>query len=269
MLVLIVVAASIALAAFVASYQKQLQAQQAESHARSLESLKVLDIAKVTPKLSPSQLTIASFSFILASESINPSTVSSFSVNGNPLAFYLVQNVSPSGGVPFCYNDSTLLTLQPFAEVQVSVNTSNVPLTPGTCPFAFFDPTTTVAVNSFLKVSMFTTLQNTFVEVFLPPTAVPLIGTVTQFTGSAFRNVPLLDASQSFQSGNGTIVSYAWHIVNTTLGPPPSYDASGAKVVAPFVSTGFGHTYVYNITLTLQNSNGLLGIANFLYSYSV
>ena len=264
MLVLIVVAASIALAAFVASYQKQLQAQQAEAHQRNLESLKVLSVTGVTPQPSPNQLMLGSFSFVLASEFVNPSTVASISVNGNPLAHFLVQNVSPSGGVPECYDDSIPFVLPSFQQVEVTVNV----LSSGTCPNGFFSPTTTLLVNSYLQVDLFTILQNTFTQVFLPPTAIPLIGTVSEFLGSQFRNIPVLDGSTSFQQGNGTLVSWTWSIVNTTGGltpPPQSY--SGEKLIAPFASTQTGQTFTFTIALTVQNSNGLIGSSTLDYTY--
>jgi flagellin-like protein len=261
MLVLIVVAASIALAAFVASYQKQLQAQQAEAHQRNLESLKVLDVTGVTPQSMSTSL--ASFSFVLASEFVNPSTVASISVNGNPLAHFLVQNVSPSGGVPFCYDDSTQFILPSFQQVEVTVNL----LSSGTCPNAFFSPTTVLMENSYLQIDLFTILQNTFTSVFLPPTAIPLIGTVSEFIGMQFRNVPVLDGSTSFQQGNGTIVSWTWSVVNTTGGVSPPQTYSGEKLIAPFASTQTGQTFTFTIALSVQNSNGLIGSSSINYTY--
>src|SRR5580700_966478 len=115
MLVLIVVAASIAFAAFVASYQKQLQTQEAASQQRSLESLKVLSLAQVTPEARPNQANLENFSFVLASEYVNPSTIDSFSVNGNPLRFFSAIPISPATGPSACYNSSTPLVLAPFA----------------------------------------------------------------------------------------------------------------------------------------------------------
>ena len=269
MLILIVVAASIALAAFIASYQKQLQAQQAEAQQRGLESLRVLDIAQVTTEPSPNQLNLTNFSFVLASEFVNPSTVSSVAVNANPLRYFLVQNISPAGGVPRCYNDSTPFVLPAFHEVEVTVNanSSDLTLSPGHCPFSFFSPRVILPVNAFLQIGLFTILQNTFTQVFLPPTALPLVGTVSQFNGRGFVNVPVLDGSQSFQSGNGTLVSWNWTIDNTTGGGNVISSALGEKLVAPFASTQTGVTLTYKITLTLKNSNGLLGIAAFSYSY--
>ena len=264
MLVLIVVAASIALAAFVASYQKQLQAQQAESHERNLESLRVLDVSSMTPQPSPNQLMIGSFSFILASEFVDTSTIAAIQVNGNPLAHFLVTNVSPSGGVPQCYDDSIPFFVPSFQQVEVTVNL----LSSGTCPSAFFSSSTTLLVNSYLQLSLDTTLQNTFTSVFLPPTAIPLITTVSEFLGTAFRNVPVLDGSTSFQQGNGTLVSWSWSVVNTTggLSPPPSV-YTGEKLIAPFASTQTGQTFTYTIALTVQNSNGLIGTSSINYTY--
>lgn len=267
MLVLIVVAASIAFAAFVASYQSQYQAQQAESQQRSLESLRVLDITNVNPQVSPDQLEIQNFSFILASEYVHTSQIASIAINGNPLAHFLVTNVSPAGGTPECYDDSMMLNLSAFSQVEITVNTNAALSTP--CAFGFFDPSTVVYVDSFLQTQIFTILQNTFTSDFLPPTAVPAVSSELVYSGMSYQDVPLLDGSASFQTGNGTLTSWSWTVTNTSAGAvaPLTKTTTGEKATFPFLSTFHGQVYTYNITLAVSDSSGLLGVATFPWTY--
>jgi flagellin-like protein len=268
MLILIVVAASIALAAFVASYQKQLQAQQAEAQQRSLESLKVINLAQVNPLLTNASR-LANFSFVLASEFINPSEITSFTVNGNPLRFYSVTPLAPASGPTTCNNSSTPLMLAPFEEVEITVNTDSG--STAACGYSFFSTAITFSIDEFVEIGLFTVLQNTFTTVFLPPTAVALVTTLAEFSGggstSGFVNVPVLDGSHSFQTGNASITAWNWFVTNTTSGSTTTWSAAGEQLVAPFVSTGFGHTYTYSIALTVADSNGLLGTSTVAYTY--
>jgi hypothetical protein len=107
--------------------------------------------------------------------------------------------------------------------------------------------------------------------VFLPPTAIPLVTTLSEFIGSGahvgFENVPVLDGANSFQAGNGTITSWNWTITNTTGNSTENWSSGGEQLVAPFVSTGYGNVYTYSIVLKVQDSNDLLGLATTTYSY--
>jgi len=267
MLVLIVVAASIAFAAFVASYQKQLQTQENATNQRDLESLRVLSLAQVSPEVSPNQANLGNFTFVLASEYVNPSTIISISINGNPLKSFGATELAPTPGTVRCNSSAVPLVLVPFEQVEITVVTDSAATTG--CGYSFFS-TLTFPLDQFLQVSIFTQLQNTFTNVFLPPTAVPLVSTLAEFTGSGYQNVPVLDGSHSFQSGNATINSWAWQVTNTTAGaaaPRLSWNASGEELVAPFLSTALSGNYTYSISLTVQNSNWLLGIDTILYVY--
>ena len=106
---------------------------------------------------------------------------------------------------------------------------------------------------------------------FLPPTAVPLVSTLSEFIGSGsttgFVNVPVLDGANSFQAGNGTITSWNWTVTNTTGTSTENWTEGGEQLVVPFVSTGYGNTYTYSIVLTVANSNELLGISTIPYVY--
>jgi flagellin-like protein len=267
MLVLIVVAASIAFAAFVASYQKQLQTQENATNQRNLESLRVLSLAEVHPEASPNQTNLENFTFVLASEYVNPSTIISISINGNPLRSFAAMELSPTPGTVHCNSSASPLVLVPFEQVEITVVTDSA--ASAGCGYSFFS-SLTFPLDQFLQVSLFTQLQNTFTNVFLPPTAVPLVSTLAEFTGSGYENVPVLDGSHSFQSGNATITSWTWQVTNTTTGAAPprlSWNASGEELVAPFLSTAVGANYTYSISLTVENSNGLLGIDTIVYAY--
>jgi flagellin-like protein len=259
MLILIVVAAAIALAAFIASYQKQLQAEEAQSQQRSLESLKILSITPVLNVTMPDQW--ASFSFVLASEYINPSGILSISVNGQPLHFFWVRDLSAPGGGSTMYdstNSTDTLTLTAREEVVVTVN-----LTASDPYFSMFDSSFALTTTDYVQLSVYTALQNTFTTVFLPPTAIAFVTTLTSYTTGGPIQLPVLDGTDSFQPGaNGTIVDWSWSVTESTsslsnsagctLGPlqGSEYELQGASTSDP---------HFYNATLTVTGTDGLDG----------
>src|SRR5690348_9978222 len=95
MLVLIVVVAATALSAFVASYQKQLQAEQAIHQDRTLESLTILHAA---PPLNATETKLAQLQFTVASLSVNPSTITRIEINHQPLQQYNTSRLDLASG---------------------------------------------------------------------------------------------------------------------------------------------------------------------------
>src|SRR5580658_2431834 len=87
-LVLIVVAAATAFAAFVAGYQSQVQAQEAVAHDRSLESPKVLDVTPVRDTNLAAPNDWATLNFTVTSLDSNPTIIDSLSLNKNPVRNY-------------------------------------------------------------------------------------------------------------------------------------------------------------------------------------
>lgn len=272
MLILIVVAAAIALAAFVASYEKQVLAEESQSQQRALESLKILS---VTPVLSASGSTvISSFSFFLVSEYINPSQVNSMSLNGQPLKAFSVLNVTDVGGTPVQYATPTPLILTPRDQVIVTVD-----LNPADTTFSLFDDSFVLTTSDYIEISLYTQLQNTFTQVFIPPTAVGFVTDLISYSSGSPTQVPLLDGTDSFQSGtNASIVQWGWTVEDTTNST--YFGCTGQPSVAAVTCVGAeaelswlllwptGSSYSFVATLTVTDSNQLSGEASVPFSYS-
>lgn len=249
MLVLIVVAAATTLSVFVSEYQKQVQAEQAIQQERSLESLTVL---RVTPTLDPNASAYTELNFTLASLYINPSVVTSVSVNDQRLMTYNAWELNVTTG---SYEWVTVaaggqLSLGPRDVVNILVNA-----TPGPGS-SFYDSNYTLPATDYVKVEVFTALLNDFSRVFIPPTAVGLVTLQETWNGTAYVPVPILDATESFQPGNATLVAWTWHIT------PDNETLTGEKAVASFNPSFSTHT----IVLTVTNSEGLLSTDRFVYA---
>lgn len=249
MLVLIVVGAATALSVFVASYQKQLQAQQALSQQRGLETLKVL---RVTPTLNANGTAWSLLNFTVASLYINPATVTELSINNNPVKQYTAWKLNLSTG---SFGAITVaaggqLALGAREQLNVIVN-----LTPGP-NYSFYASSFVLHTTDFVKVEVFTALENDFGRIFIPPTAIGIVTTIQSWNGTAFVPVTVLDASGSFQPpGNSTIVAWTWKIT------PDGTSYSGEKAVAQFNRLFVTH----NVTLAVTNSDGLISTDTFHY----
>ena len=282
MLILIVVAAAIALAAFVASYEKQVLAEESESQQRSLESLRILSVDPVLEKVNPSL--IGNFTFVLASEYINPSQVDSISLNGQPLRTFWALNIADIGGKSTEYNTSSPLILSAREEVTITVNLT----APGGSFtfFSLFDDSFVLNTSSYIELSVFTLLQNTFTQVFIPPTAVGFVTDLTSYSGCNPAQIPLLDGTQSFQPGtNASIVQWSWAVVDETGGSDMNTGhylecsnstlawsstpvaCIGAEVeLSSLESGGFSGSIV--ATLTVTDSNQLTGDVSVSFTYT-
>lgn len=258
MLVLIVVVAATAFAAFVQSYQKQAQAEQAYSHDQHLESLHVLSVTPVANQTNHNA-TWLTLNFTVASEYINPSTITAITVNANAVAQYVVWRVDPNSGllVPSPVSLASPLTLNPREQVGIVVTFSATPALGSLVNLGYMLSTT-----SYIQLNLFTGLQNDFVGLFIPPTAFAVVSTVASFSGGGFVDVPVLDGSSSFQAGNSTLVRWAWNVTETAPTPGTQPTVFGEKVVATSLFTSGGH---YLVTLAVTNSDGLSGTSTITY----
>lgn len=214
MLVVIVVTAATLLAAFVASYQKQLQTEEAFSHDQGLESLKVLGLVT---SLNSAGTAYRNINFTLASEYINPSTILSISINNVPLGSFWWQSF-----VNHTWYHTLLpqtLTLPSQQEIYVSTNTSvmnNSFLAAAPLP------------NHYLKFDVYTVLQNDFSRVFLPPAPWAV---ASEINPSGNNPITVLDGSESFQpGGNASIVNWAWTVTGGFLTDSAGTTISGASL---------------------------------------
>ena len=249
MLVLIVVVAATVLSAVIASYQKQLLAERQLAQNRGLESLVIVHAA---PSLANGGGSWLRLNFTLASLYINPSTVTNIRLNDNPLKQYTTWRLNLSTGN---FQAGTVgpggqLVLGPRDEVAVviSLNASN-------SSFSFYNTSFALHTTDYVKIEVLTSYENDFTRVFIPPTAIAIVSTITSFSNGTFVTLPVLDGSNSFQPGNGTLVSWAWKVT------PDNIVASGEKAVVKFNATFASHT----ITLTVTNSFGLISLVQLKY----
>lgn len=259
MLVVIVVAAATAFAIFVAAYEKQLLTQEGFAHDQSLESIHVLSLTTTISSGS-----FHNFSFIVNSESVNPSTVIGISVNNNPLytfGWYNLTTRTPPG--TYTAGQAQNFVLSPFDEVNITVGPCA-----GPAPCSFLNGNEVPQPGTYVKIDVYTLLDNDFSRVFLPPTALEV---VSEINPSGSSPIVLLDGSMSFQQGgNATIVEWSWEVTNQTDHTHPSTSFTGEEVEVS-VSMGSqsgpmapGDTYWVNLTVT--NSVGFDSFISLLYT---
>jgi hypothetical protein len=261
MLVLIVVVAATAFAAFVQSYQKQAQSEQTFSNEQHLESLHVLSVTPIA-NVTSHNATWLTLNFTVASEYINPTTITYLTVNSNAVAQYTVWRVDPNSGllVPSAVDLANPLTLNPREQVGIVITFS---LSPTVGSFVNLDYL--LSTTSYVQLNLFTALQNDFVGLFIPPTAFAVVSTVSSFSGGGFITVPVLDGSNSFQSGNASLIRWAWNITETAPTPGAPTFTFGEKVVATSLFSATSGTQ-YLVTLTVTNSDGLSGNSAITYT---
>jgi flagellin-like protein len=250
MLVLIVVVAATAFSAFVATYQKQAQAEQAIQQDRNLEKLSVLN---ADPQLSRNGAQLNNFVFVLASLSVNPSVVTEIAINHFPLLQYnttrlnLTTGTIQSGAV----GAGGELFLGPRDQVTINVSL-NASETSSYSLYSTYVLTTADAV----QVDLFTGLENDFTRVYIPPTAIAIVTQLQTLSNGSYIPLPVLDGTNSFQPGtNESIVSWAWTLT------PGNLTATGERVV----EGGLAANTLYTITLRVTNSDGLVGSATITY----
>jgi len=256
MLVLIVVVAATSLAIFVAQYQKQLQSQEALTHARNLEDLTVLHVAPYLPVGDTTSW--ASLNFTIASLFINPAQVDEITVNDQPVKKYTAWVLNLTTGA----FDSTVVGINGNYQLnltpreQVNVNITFTPMANS----SFYNPSYVLSITNFVEINLFTSLQNDFNRIFIPPTAIALVTPLQTFNGTQYVTVPVLDGSNSFQAGNASIDSWQWYLNSTGH---PNATASGERVVVTLSSTP---STLYNIVLVVSDTDGLKGTDEITYT---
>jgi flagellin-like protein len=200
MLVLIVVSAATLLAAFIATYQKQVQTEQAYQHDQSLESIHVLSLGTI---LNSTGTGFANLSFTLASASVDSSVITGITLNNEPLLHFNWTNPDngSSGNISLPHD----LSLPAFQELIITTDLNDNLHNAKNYSFV-----TRPTPNEYLKFDIYTAYQNDFSRVFLPP--VPL-AVVSEINPSGNNPITLLDGSTSFQPGsNVSIVDWGWTV---------------------------------------------------------
>jgi flagellin-like protein len=244
MLVLIVVAAAVAFSLFVASYEKQVLAEENATHLQKLEAVRIVDI---TPTTGWTELSLT-----IASGDVNYMNLTDYDLNGQPISYWTLPYT-----LPFTINGTpTVITLScefpgnqscdmvaPFGQVTVML-VPQVPLTP----------------SADIKLNVFTALANDFTFTFIPPTAIAKVSYVQTGPGVT---TPVFDGSGSFQTAeadNASLVSWDWTLTATNGTVVGIY--SGEEVEVGYLTSGLNTSILegtpFHVTLTVTNSDGLL-----------
>jgi len=256
MLVLIVVGAAVAFSAFIASYQKQVQAEEQQAHNRALEDFRVLGMNLTLNGTTPTN--VAFLNFTLANLDVQNSTVTGISLNGNPVRSYAAFLIDPHTGsasgtlVPPGFELNVTPGTQAWIKVNLQIGST------GPTGYSMFAPSYVLSVTDHVKINIYTGLVNDFVQTFIPPTAVAFVSSIQSWNGMSYVNDPVLDGSQSLQAGNATILSWDWTVTdhNTSALTITTTMYSGEKVA---LATTYAPDNLYFANLTVTNSDGLVG----------
>jgi flagellin-like protein len=254
MLVLIVVSAATAFSLFIASYQKQVQAEEAQAHLKQLESLHVITV-QTQLENNGSFGSLLDLNFSVESLDVNPTLLTGLDIDNQAVRNYSVWELNLTSGTFETVQVAALgiLNVGPNEQFDLAVDVA-----PGNNS-SFYDTSFGLLSSSYVQIDLFTYLANDFRASFLPPTAIALVTVAPTYNATnAFIPVPILDGLNSLQPGtNASIVSWSWNIT------PDNVTASGEEAQAHFVDSGIEHT----ITLVVTNNFGLVGIDSVKYFF--
>jgi flagellin-like protein len=283
MLVVIVVAAATAFSFFVASYQKQVQAEETLNHDRALESLKIIGLSEMPCDIKPKEcgtgsscgICFANVSFTLASLDVNSMGLTNIFLNHLPVVNFTA-TVRGSVESP-CFNEIEVsnmthglspcqpLVVPGYSTVVIKFdlggclngpcnNNGYWALGPGEGPADF-------APSAHFNLQAVTQLGNQFSETLSPPVAIISVFYVSGGNSS----IPVFDGLNSYQpkgADNSSIDFYNWTIENLSGSTPPDSNCGNDGV-------GFGGEFEcadlsgsYTVSLTITNSDGLTGTAS-------
>jgi len=173
-----------------------------------------------------------------------------------------VYNITDGGNVTDQHGNYTLdettgnITLIGTAFGGSMTNTSSYNIT-YTTRFDTFTPPLSVRKNEHITIEVITSLINIFKRTFMPPVPLAEVQVKSECvnaSSSTFRDVLILDASDSFDPDDGFITEYRWAVWNNST-PIYNYNLTGMKVRP--VKLNLTKSHNIEIDLSVRDDTGM------------
>ncbi|HXQ92657.1 MAG TPA: type IV pilin [Nitrososphaerales archaeon] len=254
MLLLIVVVVAVGTFAYYLNYTQQ-QAQNRQTFINSVknENLRIQNIflstlnTTATPQISATNLTqrITTINITVINLNLQSSNLVYIQVDGTWL-----KNFTSLG---FNYFGGTYLIIPARATSQITLYT-NFTKTP-------------IYRNQSMQVTLLTKSGNYFETAYNPPSAIITEQLYPQQEGASVVDEPIFSSQFSTVSNETSIASYFWVL---TQSPHPPCIISGSRAAFAFTSvtcpSPFVPTTRFNVSLTIEDSNGLTSNSNFPFA---
>jgi hypothetical protein len=249
MLVLVVVIAASSFAVFISQQQKIQQDNQLIKDRQSSESLL---ITSLETNISADRTFWSSMNVTISSLHQGDSEIDRISVNNHVLRSFHVARFNETTNeyeyVKYEYNQKFIISTQQTLNINISLND-------------FFENGLKLNIDNPIFLDLFTAYSNSFDKVFFSPTPIITINVESQWNSTPptphYDSFLILDGSQSDQAGNSTITRWNWTVncngINFTV-------PDGRKVRFDPPIPG-----MYNITLLVGNTNGMIGISRTVF----
>jgi len=242
MLVLIVVVAASSFAVFISQQQKIEQDNQLIKSQQQGESLLISSIATY----STDKIDWASLNITVSSMHQGTSEIDRISINDHVLRSFHVTmfNVTTNSNVNVSMDYTKKMIIPSLQVIHIFIQMSD-----------FFESGVKIRTDVPITLDLTTAYSNDFTKVFYSPTPIIVVNVESQWNSSALNYTPflILDGSQSDQPGDTTIIRWNWTIDCNGINYPIQ---EGRKVRFDPPVQG-----AYNITLLVENANGMIGIS--------
>ena len=251
MLTVIVVVAAGSFAVFVSERQKQVQDQQMYQLDKQQE---LLVINSLRPTTASGNDQFLNLNFTVTSEHQHESHVTKVAVDGLVLRQFETYSLNLSSGNwemhLLHWNDT--FAIDPTEQLFISVNATD-----------FFQSSAPFNVTKMISMEITTSYQNSFSKVFMPPSAIVAITTEALWNGTSHNYTSYLvaDGSGSAAQDGASVVYYNWTVTPRGGGAPIAL--YGLKTTVQFPVAGN-----YVITLTVTDSDGMVGRGSLSYAYA-
>jgi flagellin-like protein len=247
MLVLVVVVAASSFAVFISQQQKIQQDNQLIQDRQAGESIL---ISSLRTNISTDKTYWSSLNITISSLHEGTSEIDRISIDNHVLRTFHVSRYNETTNtyeyIQLNFYQKFIITSQQTVNLNVSISD-------------FFETGLKISTDGPIIIDLYTAYLNSFDKVFYAPTPIININVESQWNSSSKNYEPflILDGSNSDQPGDTTISRWNW----TVDCDGTNYSVQdGRKVRFDPPVTGR-----YNITLLVENANGMIGISRTTY----